>query len=64
MHFSYIGHPLLGDDLYGGSRNLIKRQALHAAKLTFIHPITGKKIAVASPLPTDILELIKLLAIV
>ena len=64
VHFSYIGHPLLGDDLYGGSRNLMERQALHAAKLTFIHPITGKEIAVASPLPADILEIIKFLAIV
>jgi len=57
VHFSYIGHPLLGDDLYGGSRERIGRQALHAAELIFTHPITGKEIHVESPLPTDIREI-------
>ncbi|MDF2928794.1 MAG: pseudouridine synthase, RluA family [Anaerospora sp.] len=40
VHFSHIGHPLLGDDLYGGCTDLINRQALHAGKLAFNHPIT------------------------
>lgn len=61
VHLSYIGHPLLGDDLYGGSRELIGRQALHAARLYFTHPVSGKTIDVSSPLPIDILELVKAL---
>lgn len=61
VHLSHIGHPLLGDDLYGGSRDLIGRQALHAARLCFPHPVSGKIIDVSSPLPMDLLELIKVL---
>jgi len=61
VHLSHIGHPLLGDDLYGGSRELIERQALHAAKLSFPHPVSGKIITVSSPLPIDLLQLLKVL---
>ncbi len=43
VHFSYIGHPLVGDLLYGG-KSLFPRQALHAKRLTFIHPFTNEKI--------------------
>lgn len=39
VHFAHIGHPLLGDTLYGKKSELINRQALHSYKLTFIHPI-------------------------
>ena len=39
VHFSSIGHPILGDTLYGVESNLINRQALHASKITFFHPI-------------------------
>lgn len=43
IHMSYINHPLVGDDLYGGEINhILKRQALHASKLEFYHPISGK----------------------
>ena len=48
VHFSHIGHPLIGDILYGG-KPLYKRQALHAAKLEFTHPITGEKISCHAP---------------
>lgn len=48
VHFSHIGYPLIGDILYGG-KPLIKRQALHAAKLEFTHPITGEKIICYAP---------------
>jgi len=61
VHLSHIGHPLLGDDLYGGSRELIGRQALHAARLSFSHPVSGKTIDVSSPLPIDLLQLVKVL---
>jgi 23S rRNA pseudouridine1911/1915/1917 synthase len=40
VHMSYIGHPLLGDILYGGDTSLIERQALHAGKITMLHPVT------------------------
>ncbi|WP_062048090.1 RluA family pseudouridine synthase [Bacillus sp. JCM 19034] len=58
VHFSYIGHPLLGDDLYGGSKDLILRQALHCSKVTFLHPFTGKEVEVHSPLSEDLASLI------
>lgn len=52
-HMSYLGHPLLGDDLYGGSRELIARHALHCARMEFFHPVTGKKVELTAPLPQD-----------
>ena len=45
-HMAYLGHPLLGDDLYGGSRELIRRHALHCEKMEFCHPVTGEAIEV------------------
>lgn len=59
VHCNYIGHPILGDSLYGKSSNLIDRQALHAYKVTFIHPITNKKMEIIAELPPDIKKLIK-----
>lgn len=59
VHMSHIGHPLLGDDLYGGSTELIKRQALHAIKLAFHHPVTKKEIIINSSLPEDLITLIR-----
>lgn len=58
VHMSYLHHPLLGDDLYGGTRNLIMRHALHAYKLQFIHPFTQKEILIESLLPPDMQKLI------
>lgn len=57
-HMSHIGHPLLGDDLYGGGLSLIKRQALHCATMKFIHPILQKEIFVSSSLPEDMSKLV------
>jgi len=53
VHFSHLGHPLLGDELYGGDCTRISRQALHARKLSFIHPITEKEIFLETELPED-----------
>ena len=53
VHFSYIGHPVLGDRMYGRRSPLINRQALHASGLELIHPETGKTIQVEAPLPED-----------
>jgi 23S rRNA pseudouridine1911/1915/1917 synthase len=44
VHMSHIGHPLVGDVLYGGFYRTASRQALHAAKISFFHPITNKEI--------------------
>lgn len=53
VHMSYLGHPLLGDDLYGGTRERIARQALHARRLAFIHPRTRELMILEDPLPSD-----------
>ena len=58
VHSKYIGHPILGDTLYGKSSNLINRQALHAYKINFVHPINNKKIEIISKPPKDISKLI------
>ena len=52
VHFASIGHPLAGDDLYGGSREKIERQALHCASQTFRvprHTVTPEGIRVQVP---------------
>lgn len=53
VHFSHIGHPLAGDDLYGGKTNYIDRQALHCHRLAFEHPITGEWKDFIADLPED-----------
>lgn len=58
LHSKYIGKPILGDTLYGNSSNLINRQALHAYKICFIHPISNKKIEIISKPPKDISSLL------
>lgn len=58
VHFSYIGHPILGDTLYGSPSKSINRQALHSYKLTFIHPVTKKVVSLEAPLPNDIKNII------
>lgn len=58
VHFAYIGYPLAGDDLYGGSTDDICCQALHCGCLCFGEPLTGKEITVTSPLRDDIQKLI------
>lgn len=52
-HMSYIGHPLLGDDLYGGKLDKINRHALHCEYVSFLHPITKKKIELSAEIPFD-----------
>ena len=57
VHFSHIGHPLAGDDLYGGSREKLGRQALHCGEVTFRHPADGRLLTVSAPLPEEIARL-------
>jgi 23S rRNA-/tRNA-specific pseudouridylate synthase len=49
LHLAHIGHPILGDDLYGGRPH--QRLCLHAAKLTFWHPNGGTRLSFESPVP-------------
>ncbi|MEE3426974.1 MAG: RluA family pseudouridine synthase [Candidatus Enteromonas sp.] len=53
VHMDYIGHPVIGDPLYGtGNRRIYDAgQLLHAYKLTFIHPSSGKEMSFTAPLP-------------
>lgn len=66
VHMASIGHPLLGDPVYGrprgGQREILKRldfhrQALHAAELGFVHPVSKHNLSFKSALPSDIQEL-------
>ncbi len=52
VHFSFLGHPLLGDDMYGNGVGM-PRQALHCQRVSFYSPFKQKVISVAAPLPTD-----------
>jgi 23S rRNA pseudouridine1911/1915/1917 synthase len=67
VHFASIGHPLLGDPAYGRTPKPLRpvletlgftRQALHAAELGFVHPVTGEMLRFGSALPQDMQELI------
>lgn len=67
VHMTHLGHPLIGDPVYGrerkGFKSILetlgfKRQALHAKRLGFIHPLSGEKLSFDSPLPVDMQELL------
>jgi 23S rRNA pseudouridine1911/1915/1917 synthase len=54
-HFAAIGHPLVGDATYGGKEKYgLRRQFLHAHRLSFRHPATGQRVSFVSPLPADL----------
>jgi 23S rRNA pseudouridine1911/1915/1917 synthase len=59
VHMAHFGHPLVGDSLYAGPMTMgIDRQALHAFRLSFDHPITGKPLQFEAPLPDDMVNLL------
>ncbi|KXZ40220.1 23S rRNA pseudouridine1911/1915/1917 synthase [Alkalithermobacter thermoalcaliphilus JW-YL-7 = DSM 7308] len=59
VHLSYIGYPIIGDELYGYvDEDLIKRQALHAIELEFLQPRTKEKIHITAQIPDDMQNLI------
>lgn len=58
VHMSHLGHPLVGDDLYGGSTEYLNRQALHCQKMAFRHPFSGNRLEVKAPLPEDMQTLV------
>lgn len=53
VHMKHIGHPVLGDTLYGKESELIGRQALHCFEMKIIHPGTGRELILKSSLPED-----------
>ena len=74
VHLAHIGHPLIGDPLYGPGfktkprkvpdplrckLEALDRQALHAARLAFTHPVTGRLLKFNSPLPADLAEIVE-----
>ena len=73
VHLSSLGHPVVGDSVYGGSKRTVEtpemravvkkltRQALHAGRLSFAHPVTGQEMTFESPLPEDMDEVIRYL---
>ena len=63
VHMTAIGHPIVGDQTYGKRQGIanLRRQFLHASKLTFNHPISSEKISVTSKLPDDLQSAISLM---
>jgi 23S rRNA pseudouridine1911/1915/1917 synthase len=75
VHLAHIGYPVVGDPLYGGRRRIpagaspaliaalekFRRQALHAARLSLAHPLTGKEMEWEAPLPPDMANLLAVL---
>jgi 23S rRNA pseudouridine1911/1915/1917 synthase len=69
VHMASIGHPMVGDTMYGGRTFeaagppvwRFERQALHAAEITFTHPVTLNQMTLKAPLPPDILKLVETL---
>ncbi len=61
VHLSHIGYPIIGDEVYSNGKNEwnISGQCLHAWKLEFIHPITGKKISLEAEIPEYLKNIIK-----
>jgi 23S rRNA pseudouridine1911/1915/1917 synthase len=72
VHLAHVRHPIIGDPLYGGGLRLPKgaspelaealrgfrRQALHAERLEFPHPVSGKPVVAEAPLPADMVALL------
>jgi len=71
VHLSAIGHPIVGDTLYGGVHRRVpgdiravthlQRPFLHAARLAFNHPRDGRRMECTAPLPTDLQEVLEAL---
>ncbi|ADY54839.1 pseudouridine synthase, RluA family [Syntrophobotulus glycolicus DSM 8271] len=60
VHLAYLGHPILGDRMYGRKSPLISRQALHAVKISFQHPVKETEICLEAKLPGDFLKCLEM----
>ena len=58
VHFAALGAPLAGDDMYGSEIKSINRAALHCAKISLTHPVTGELLSFSAPLPQDMQTLV------
>jgi 23S rRNA pseudouridine1911/1915/1917 synthase len=54
VHLASLGHPVVGDSVYGKRSSLVPRQFLHAWRLTFTHPVNGRELSFGAPLPEDL----------
>lgn len=66
VHFAHIGHPVVGDKVYGRKKpgripEEAPRQMLHAHKISFVHPVTGRSMQFTAPVPADIMRLVRAL---
>ncbi len=59
VHLAAVGHPVVGDELYGKPSKLVGRQFLHAARIAFSHPVDGRPMSFESPLPADLAEALR-----
>jgi 23S rRNA pseudouridine1911/1915/1917 synthase len=62
VHLASIGHPVVGDKLYGAPASPLGRYFLHAQKITFTSPSTGESITITTPLPADLAEYLDTIA--
>ncbi|MES9684075.1 RNA pseudouridine synthase [Bacillus sp. AFS001701] len=58
VHLSFLGHPLIGDLLYGGKQKLLNRQGLHASNVQFTNPFTKENLSIDIPYPSDIKQIL------
>ena len=59
VHLNHLHHPIVGDSLYGKVSSKIKRMALHAYCLEFIHPLSNQPMMIECPLPLDMESILK-----
>ena len=59
VHLAYLGHPLLGDGVYGKRSPLLERHFLHAHRLGFQHPLSGETLELKSELPPDLAQVVE-----
>ena len=59
VHLEHVGHPVVGDNLYGNKKSKLTRSFLHSSKLEFFHPMKNKKLYFESPLPLELKKFIE-----